>query len=176
MRESPAGEPDRSEPASRLPPDATATGNPEAVVDAVLTASRVLLGVAARSLGDVAEEVTLPQYRTLVILAAGGPARIADLADALDVTASTASRMSDRLVRKGLVHRARGRLDRRIVRLALTSDGRDLVDQVTARRRSEIARILRDVPAAERQTVVRGLRAFATASGEVPDRDWKRDL
>lgn len=157
-------------------PGSASADEPEAVVDAVLTASRVLLGVAARSLGDVAEEVTLPQYRTLVILAAGGPQRIADLADALDVNASTASRMSDRLVRKRLVHRARGRRDRRIVRLALTPDGRDLVDQVTTRRRAEIARILRDVPATQRQTVVSGLRAFAAASGEVPDRDWQRDL
>ena len=39
------------------------------VVDAVLNASRVLVAVAARSLGDVAEEVTLTQYRTLVVLA-----------------------------------------------------------------------------------------------------------
>jgi hypothetical protein len=33
------------------------------VVDAVLTASRVLVAVAARSLADVADEVTLTQYR-----------------------------------------------------------------------------------------------------------------
>jgi len=148
----------------------------EAVVDAVLTASRALLGVAARSLGDAASEVTLPQYRTLVILAADGPQRIADLATALDVAASTASRMSDRLVRKRLVQRTRGRSDRRVVQLALTPAGRDLVGQVTVRRRAEIRRILDGLTAAEQQTVVRGLRAFSDASGETPERDWVRDL
>ena len=39
----------------------------DSVVDAVLSASRVLVAVAARSLGDAAEEVTLTQYRTLVV-------------------------------------------------------------------------------------------------------------
>ena len=43
------------------------------IVDAVLTASRVLVAVAARSLGDVADEVTMTQYRTLVVLASRGP-------------------------------------------------------------------------------------------------------
>ena len=41
----------------------------EEVVDAVLTASRVLVAVAARSLAEAAEEVTLTQYRSLVVLA-----------------------------------------------------------------------------------------------------------
>ena len=53
------------------------------------------------------EEVTLPQYRALVVLASRGPQRIVDLAGFLDVTASTATRMCDRLVRKGLVRRQR---------------------------------------------------------------------
>jgi hypothetical protein len=39
------------------------------VTDAVLTASRALVGVAARSLAIVDAEVTLPQYRALVVLA-----------------------------------------------------------------------------------------------------------
>ena len=77
----------------------------DSVVDAVLTASRVLVAVAARSLADVAEEVTLTQYRTLVVLASRGPQSLAALADAVAVTPSTATRMCDRLVRKGLVAR-----------------------------------------------------------------------
>jgi len=45
----------------------------ETVVDAVLSASRVLVAVAARSLSGVAEDVTLTQYRSLVVLASRGP-------------------------------------------------------------------------------------------------------
>ena len=76
--------------------------DPDAV-DTVLTASRSLIAVATRSLGAAAEETTIAQYRALVVLASRGPQRIVDLAAALDVAPSTAGRMSDRLVRKGLI-------------------------------------------------------------------------
>ena len=42
-----------------------------AAVDAVLTASRSLVAVATRSLGAAAEDVTIAQYRALVVLAPG---------------------------------------------------------------------------------------------------------
>jgi len=42
-------------------------------VDTVLAASRALVAVAARSLAAAGDEVTLPQYRALVVLAARGP-------------------------------------------------------------------------------------------------------
>src|ERR1700678_2318829 len=95
----------------------------EAIVDTVLSASRVLVAVAARSLGDVAEEVTLTQYRTLVVLASRGPQSLADLAEAVDVTPPTATRMCDRLVKKGLIMRRHDRGDRRLIRLNLTKQG-----------------------------------------------------
>ena len=87
------------------------------IIDAVLSASRVLVAVAARSLGDVAEQVTLTQYRTLVVLASRGPQSLADLAEAADVTPPTATRMCDRLIKKGLVTRRHDRGDRRLIRL-----------------------------------------------------------
>ena len=81
----------------------------ESVVDAVLTASRTLVAVVTSSLGAAAEDTTLAQYRALVVLASRGPQRVSDLARALDVTPSTAGRMCDRLVRKGLIRRHRTR-------------------------------------------------------------------
>ena len=50
-----------------------------AAVDAVLTASRSMVAVATRSLGAVAEETTIAQYRALVVLASRGPQRLVDL-------------------------------------------------------------------------------------------------
>lgn len=44
-------------------------GTQDSMVDAVLSASRVLVAIAARSLADAGEEVTLTQYRSLVVLA-----------------------------------------------------------------------------------------------------------
>src|SRR5664279_4377327 len=96
---------------------------PDSVIDAVLTASRVLVAVAARSLADVAEEVTLTQYRTLVVLASRGPQNLAGLAEAVGVAPATATRMCDRLVRKDLIRRRQERGDRRHLRLVLSEKG-----------------------------------------------------
>jgi DNA-binding MarR family transcriptional regulator len=141
-------------------------------IDAVLTASRALIAVATMSLGTTAEETTLAQYRSLVVLASRGPQRLVDLADALGVAPSTAGRMCDRLVRKGLIRRIRARTDRRAVLVSITAAGRDVVDQATARRRELIAGILAELPAARQRDVAAALRAFAEAAGEVPDSEW----
>ena len=77
-----------------------ATGD-DAMVDAVLTASRVLVAVAARSLADAGEEVTLTQYRSLVVLASRGPQSVAALAEAVAVTPPTASRLPSASCAKG---------------------------------------------------------------------------
>ena len=153
----------------------TAVGTPassQSVVDAVLAASRVLVAVAARSLAEVGEDVTLPQYRALVVLASQGPRRVGDLAEALEVTPPTATRMCDRLVRKGLVRRRASREDRREVRVTLAPAGQELVVEVTRRRRREIARILSTIPAADQAVMVELFGKLAAAAGETPDRDW----
>jgi DNA-binding MarR family transcriptional regulator len=142
------------------------------MVDAVLTASRVLVAIAARSLADAGEEVTLTQYRSLVILASRGPQSLAALAEAVAVTPPTASRLCERLVRKGLVRRRSDHNDRRQVRIALTEAGQSLVDAVTARRRREIADLLASVPAKDQRSVVAALRQLAASAGEVPEQDW----
>ncbi len=144
----------------------------DAIVDAVLTASRAFVAVAARSLGDVAEEVTLTQYRTLVVLASRGPQSLVELADAVAVTPPTATRMCDRLIKKGLILRRQDRGDRRLVRLTLADKGRHLVDEVTTRRRKEIVRLVQAVPPDQRAAMVDSLQRLSAAAGEVPDQDW----
>lgn len=148
------------------------TGSSEELVDAVLGASRALVAVAARSLASAEGDVTLPQYRALVVLAGRGPQRLVDLAEALAVNPSTATRMCDRLVRKRLVRRTRTVADRRVVRVAITAEGHELIDEVTRRRRAEIRRIMRRLPAGDAASLVLAMRRFAEAAGEVPDQDW----
>jgi DNA-binding MarR family transcriptional regulator len=148
-------------------------GGPDAaVVDAVLTASRAFVALATMSLGDTADDTTIAQYRALVVLASRGPQRMGDLAAALDVTASTAGRMCDRLARKGQVSRHRARDDRRAIRVSITAAGREVVDAATARRRALIAAVMARLPAGEQDAVAGALRAFAQAAGEMPDSEW----
>jgi DNA-binding MarR family transcriptional regulator len=146
-----------------------------AAVEAVLTASRSLIAVAARSLGAAAEETTIAQYRALVVLASRGPQRMVDLAAALGVAPSTAGRMCDRLVRKRLIRRHRARSDRRAVLVSVTAPGRQVVDQATARRRALIEEILGRLPPGQQRAVGAALRAFAEAAGELPDSQWPPD-
>ena len=114
----------------------TATGP---LIDSLLGTSRVLVALAAQSLAQHDPDVTLVQFRTLVVLASRGPQRTTDLADTLGIAPSTVTRMCDRLARKGLVQRFRRAADRRATWVGLTESGQDLVGQVMGNRRTAIA-------------------------------------
>lgn len=138
----------------------------EQLVTAVLTASRVLIAVSARSLADVEETVTLTQFRALVVLDGNEQTNLGRLASALGVNASSAMRTIDRLLVAGLVTRVENPGNRREVLLDLTIEGSRLVRLVTRRRRAEIARVVTALPVDQRSGLVAALQAFATAAGE----------
>ena len=145
-------------------------GDADALVTALLTASRVLVGVSARSLHQVEDRVTVTQFRTLVVLDGHESLNLNQLAAALAVTPSTALRMIDRLLLAALVTRTENPANRREVVLALTSNGSRLVRRVTEARRAEIAVIVEAIPKGQRTALVHALRAFAVAAGEVEPR------
>lgn len=140
------------------------------MLDTLLSATRVLVGVATRSLAGAGTEVTLTQFRPLMVLASRGPQRAIDVAGELGVNPSTGTRVCDRLVGKGLIRRTRRAGDRRAVWLVLTPAGRDLVAEVNRRRRAELARLLGTIPPACYGYLVESLGAIAEAAGE-PDGD-----
>ncbi|MDQ1434506.1 MAG: hypothetical protein QOF59_1322 [Actinomycetota bacterium] len=146
-------------------PDATA----DPVVDALLRASRALVAITSRSLSAVNVDVTLPQFRSLVVLATAGPQTVSALADRLAVHASTMTRMCNRLVTRGLVVRAPSAVDRREVVIALTTMGTSVVEDVMAARRRELDQVIRRIGDEDRLAVVVALNKFAQAAGEGPD-------
>jgi DNA-binding MarR family transcriptional regulator len=134
---------------------------------AVLTASRALLGVVARSVAPVLDRVTVPQFRVLVVLSnADGPLRHGDLADAVGVHSSTFTRTTDRLLAGGWVERRENPDNRRETLVSLTPAGRAVVDQVTEARRTEIREVLARVSAADRERIRDALELFHRAAGE----------
>ncbi|MGW5260291.1 MarR family winged helix-turn-helix transcriptional regulator [Microbispora sp. NPDC004025] len=141
----------------------------EAVTVAVLTASRVLVAVSARSLAAAEDRVTLPQFRMLLVVGQG-ETKLVTLAEKLGVNPSTAMRMADRLAVAGLLEREVNPLNRRETLLRLTDNGRRIVDEVTARRKEEIAAILTRLPASRRQALIVAMREFNEAAGEPPAR------
>jgi DNA-binding MarR family transcriptional regulator len=138
----------------------------DTITDALLTASRLLIAISARSIARVDETITIPQFRTLVILANHGPLNLATLAGLLDVQPSTTGRMVDRLVSADLIERNPHPRSRRELVVQLTARGRRVVSEVSARRRDEIARLVERMPPRERRGLVRALTAFTAAGGE----------
>jgi DNA-binding MarR family transcriptional regulator len=137
----------------------------EAVTAAVLTASRLLAEISARSL---AARVTPPQFRMLTALSGSEETKLVTLAEALKVNPSTAMRMVDRLVSAHLIARRVNPASRREILLRLTPEGARVVEEVTARRREEIAAIVATMTPEARTDQVTALRAFTEAAGGPP--------
>lgn len=134
--------------------------------DAVLHASRALLGVVARSIAPALDQISLPQFRVLVVLTATGPLRMGALAERIGAQPSTFSRTVDRMVTNGWLARAANENSRREVLVRATPEGQQLVDRVTERRSEELRAILAVLTETEQKEIAAALRAFATAAGE----------
>ena len=144
----------------------------DAVRDAVMLGSRALVGIAARSLAEVSADVSLAQYRVLVLIQGLGPQTMGALAESLDVNPSTVTRVCDVLVEKGLIRRSSAQASRRSVSADLTAKGRRIVSQVMDRR----ARLIDDVvgklsPAAQRR-LARSLGELAEVADDSSHHAW----
>ena len=142
----------------------------DAVISAVLRATQAFVGLALRSLAAAGTTITLPQYRMLAVLAGEDRQNVRDLARRLRVDRSTATRMCNRLVSAGLLHRAGDPADGRAVVISLTDEGRAVVAAVIQARRANVAALLRPLPRARREQRVDLLDEFAAlAEQDVPD-------
>ena len=142
----------------------------DAITDALLTASRLLVAISARSIAQIDETITIPQFRTLVILSVRGPINVKTLAGLLHLQRSTTGQMVERLVTAGLMDRRPHPASRRERVVELTARGHEVVHEVTAYRREEIARVVKNMPEGERYGLVSTLTAFTAAGGELPAR------
>ncbi len=143
--------------------------NLDQILDVVTAGSRVLVRIAAQSLDRAGVDITLSQCRALVTVAQLGPLGLVDLADALSVHPSTATRMCDRLIAKGLV--TRERIDSG-VSLQPTAAGLAIVDTITRERRRQLRRIVSQLSDDEQRELVRCMDAFRRAAREPGEREW----
>jgi DNA-binding MarR family transcriptional regulator len=119
-----------------------------------------------------------------VVLVSRDPQRIVDRAEELAVTSSTATRMCDRLVRKGLVARTERESGRWAAWVTLTEPsraepsraepGRALAGTVMSRRRDEVAALVADLSLTRPPAFAATLNALAGAAGELSDAEWQR--
>ncbi len=96
----------------------------------------------------------------LLVLEADGPVPMRVLAEGLDVSQASATGIVDRMEQRGLVERHRDDEDRRVVRVALTEEGRTMIGTLAADRREKIALLLDDLTDEELQGFLLGARAM----------------
>lgn len=86
--------------------------------------------------------LTLPQMITLQTLGRCGPRSVSHIARHLSLTLATASHLVDRLVQEGLVERGEDPNDRRAKSVAISPQGKALVDRLTKARANQYAQFV----------------------------------
>lgn len=136
---------------------------PSARDQTLLRLARVVTGIsthAADQLGDL----SVVQLRALTVLSELGTANLGRLAEGLDVTVSTTSRLVDRLVAAGLVERRPSPRTRREIELRVSPDGADVLDRYDDLRVADLRAALRRLPRERWDDVATALAEFAGAA------------
>src|SRR3954447_11338103 len=155
-----------------MPARSSAASTVDTMSEAVIAGTRALVGIAARSMAEASDDVTLAQQRVLVLLAGAQAQTMGELAEQLGVNPSTATRVCVRLEEKKLVRRRTDSKDRRAVRVQLTPRGDKFIADVLERRRVMIEGVLRRMTPAGRARLADGLAEFAVAAGDLTDGAW----
>lgn len=132
-------------------------------VDSLDAAQSVLRSVADQALSDLGGGITTTQLRLLDRLERLGESRLIDLADALSIAPSTATRLCDTLADRQLIVRHRRGRDRRELQIRLTESGTHLLEAVRGRTAGAWEQILDRITAEERRRVMTILAKLSAA-------------
>ena len=146
--------------------DQDRSGLAPGAAEVLQAATRVLAGVALRSLDALDSAVTLPQFRLLAVLADLGPVPTGKAARTLGLDPSTVTRLADRMVAAGHVTRGTEPQHRGVVTLELTATGRHLVAVADGWRRQELADIMARLAPRDQEAVTAALGLLVAAAGE----------
>ncbi|WP_042378257.1 MarR family winged helix-turn-helix transcriptional regulator [Streptacidiphilus melanogenes] len=108
-------------------------------------------------LGEALDELTYP---VLSGLTRTGPCSAADLGRAVELDRTTVTRRADRLERAGLLRREPDPADGRATLLAVTDEGRELIQVTRQRLAARIERSLDAWPGTDAEVFARCLRRF----------------
>ncbi|MBO0819628.1 MAG: MarR family transcriptional regulator [Nocardiopsaceae bacterium] len=128
--------------------------------------TRALVGLTLHSLEALGGEVSLPQFRLLLIAAGLGRVSSSRIAADAMMTPSSVTRLADKLEAAGLLQRGADPRSRSIVTLEVTRAGLDLVARVVARRHELLGGVLGRMEPGERETAARIARRFAGLAGD----------
>ncbi|EIP87576.1 transcriptional regulator, MarR family protein [Burkholderia humptydooensis MSMB43] len=112
--------------------------------------------------------ITGTQATMLFMLAVGKCSTAAELAREYGIDASAITRLLDRVEKRGLLQRVRSSEDRRVVRLELTDEGRELTKRMPVIFRSVLDQVLDGLTPEEVGFLKSMLRRILVNSGECP--------
>jgi DNA-binding MarR family transcriptional regulator len=107
--------------------------------------------------------ISLVHLNVIFILSGEGSAPMNRLAELLDVSQASATGIVDRMVQRGLVTRERDADDRRVIRVVLSDQGRELIAATAADRRVRLAQLLDTLADDDAAALLQGLRAMRNA-------------
>lgn len=139
-------------------------GGFETAWDEFFAALRRARGRAARERG---EELTLSQQNLLTALGEHPQLPVGEVALAAGVAPPTATRMLDHLERTGIVRREHSTRDRRVVTVALTAQGQQLLERKRAAVHEKRRTLYESLHPDEREQAQRLLRRLAEVIGEL---------
>jgi len=108
-------------------------------------------------------DISLPQMSVLIMLRERGPRTISELAELLQVSAPSASAILDRMEERGYVRRSRDSIDRRVVHVEVTEEGRGLIDEMAGVKRDRMQRLLSVMDEDDLRSVIAGIDALQRA-------------
>jgi DNA-binding MarR family transcriptional regulator len=141
---------------------------PNQATEAMMAVSRTMTAIVARTLSEVADELTVPQLRVLVLLNSRGPMNLTTIAQHLAVNPSNASRTCEQLVAAGRISREPHANDRRSAVLRLTGEGSRLLAGIMTARRRLIDRVIVRMDPEDQDVLHKGLEAFLVAVAAMP--------
>jgi len=105
-------------------------------------------------------DLTMPQFKLLILIASGRGLRVGDLAQRMGVTPPTVTTILDRLVEHGLVRREDDPVDRRLVIAKMTAEGLSLLHRLNVHAGTEIADCMDDLSPDELRCLHVGMAAL----------------
>ncbi|MET9441921.1 MarR family transcriptional regulator [Streptomyces sp. NPDC006610] len=131
------------------------TPDPDGLLaEQLLRLTRRVHRIQKRHLEQRALGITPAQSRLLRTLAHyGSPPRMADLAERLEVVPRAVTTLVDGLEASGMVRRAPDRVNRRVIRIELTEDGRKALRELRGARRSAADEILAPLTQEQRRVL-----------------------
>jgi DNA-binding MarR family transcriptional regulator len=121
-------------------------------------------------------DLTMQQFKTVMLLGSLGSATAGQLARRLGVSLSTMTGIADRLCERGMVTRGEDPDDRRATRVELTAAGRETVERFHAIRRELLTRWLSRLNLDQLAQAADTMAALADAAAELAQEEDAADI